>query len=361
MTPDNENLPENELPEADFNQNPTAKEVDQNNPFANIFGTESTDEGALLDNVIQQAENEKQEQREILQNDAEESLAIENNKNKILGETLYEDLQKTESVYDQERRHKAKAARAQFLLALTLLIPLISWLTFNTLLEPESKLAEILQSKNYGNIFVTTQAEAAELTEHLNDIRSDIVFTQERIDDLQNNKVLSSIEEDKVDYLKVILDVDRIAVNSLNLTDKTELAPEINKALGRLQFSSFSGGRNKKNPDQVDITVTGVVRDSKRMSFTRVTKIIEAINAADDFTGAALRTFTKSEDESGGSKSLFSLSFYYNAPEVSVDLGETIEASETNTEPQKVSGAIGQGILDSARQDSVKTIEIDVE
>jgi hypothetical protein len=47
------------------------------------------------------------------------------------------------------------------------------------------------------------------------------------------------------------------------------------------------------------------------MSWTKLTQLMESINQDETFDGASLRSFSKADDQQGGTKSSFSFNFSY--------------------------------------------------
>jgi len=214
-----------------------------------------------------------------------------------------------------------KTAVAQIVMIVSLLIPLAAWVAFQTILNADSAFSNVLRAHNYGKDFVQTTELKQEKQRELTLLKTKTKKIKKDIVNIQNNKILTDVTENRIDYIAVMAHLNSVLLKSLNLTEKEHLAPEINMALGRLTMQSFSGNIDKNG--EIKLSVNGSVRDAKQRSFTRVTKIIDTLNADAYFNGAALRSFSKSEDDDGGMQSTFSLSFDYIRPEMKAENDQT--------------------------------------
>ena len=274
------------------------------NPLPKLFGDDgiSDNEDDLLQNIVDAGHGKKQ--------------ASAHKDEKIFSEkfsSAMNHLQSPDSEIKKSRNQYRKTAYAKFVAVLSLLVPLISWVVFQAVLSQESMLSDLIGAHNYGKQLVSLQEEEQEAVDHLNALKAQVKRSKQDISDIKRDKVLTKVTEGRVDYIGIMAQLNSLTLRSLNLTSEEHLAPEINRALGRLTMHNFSGTQDKDG--NVHLSISGDVRDAKRMSLTRVTKIIDFINNDPYYTGAELRSFTKSEDESGGARSSFSLSFDYVANE----------------------------------------------
>lgn len=227
--------------------------------------------------------------------------------NAVLGEEITEQLSKEE----EEAQLKAKAKKreklllaSRFVAGLSLIVPLFSWVILSSLLTPDSRFSDILNSRNYGAELAGVKAKREEKDVALKKLNGEIAKLQQDTENIKDNKILKQVIDERIDFLEIMLRINKITLKALNLT------PELNNAIHMLVFNSYTG-RIDKGKNNVQVSITGSVRDPKRLSISKLTQLIEAINADEYFEGAALRSFSKSNDEEGGSQSSFSLSFTY--------------------------------------------------
>jgi hypothetical protein len=89
-------------------------------------------------------------------------------------------------------------------------------------------------------------------------------------------------------------------------------------------FTNYSGDSEKSK-----INVQGFVKDPSGKSFTRLTSLITALNEHPNFSGASVRSFSKSEDADGYFKSTFNLEFVYTPDQIETEEPEMAEDATT--------------------------------
>jgi hypothetical protein len=203
----------------------------------------------------------------------------------------------------RERNRQRLAVAGKFMAVFSLLVPIASWVVFYTILEPESKLSDVLKAKNYGVELADSDAELADREKALQQKNRELALLLQRAEGIKENKVLSQLSENRVDYLDIMLHINRITLDSLNLT------ASLNRAINMLVFNTYSARREGGN--QIGVSISGSVRDPKSMSWTKLTQLMESINQDETFDGASLRSFSKADDQQGGTKSSFSFNFSY--------------------------------------------------
>ncbi len=260
-------------------------------------------DGATEPAEAQPQEGKKQSLVSAIVQRTKQSQAEQNDT--VLGEDFAEKANKEEE--DRQMQVKAKKRErmllaSRFVAGVSLIVPLFSWIIFNALLSPDSSLSSVLNARNYGAELAGVQAKKAEKDNALKKINSEISNYQQETENIKDNKTLKQVIEHRIDFLEIMLRINKITLKALNLT------PELNNAIRMLVFNSYSG---RMDGDAVQVSITGSVRDPKRLSISKLTQLIEAINADEFFEGAALRSFSKSDDDEGGSVSSFSLSFAY--------------------------------------------------
>lgn len=276
----------------------------ESNAFAEAFGEKKANSQDLIDTIMQTAKEEQDARSKVL--GARFSEQIRQNK------------ERSESLNDRNRDAKKILTTARFSFFFSLLIPLCSWVVFSALLDPENNFAEILNAHSYGKEY--------EEISRLKESRESIVKTRTKeindavakVENIKNNKILANIVQTRVDFLDIMLRINKITLSALHLTT------ELNHTLQELAFNSYSGSTNN---GKTDINISGTVRDPERKSLTRLTKLMETINSDPVFAGAAIRSFSKSDDRTGGSQSGFSFRFTYSPVVESAE--DTLHASSS--------------------------------
>ncbi len=241
----------------------------------------------------------------------------------VLGEDFAEQLNQEE----EEEKLKAKVKRrekmllaSRFVAGISLIVPLFSWIIISSLLTPSSRFSEILNSRNYGAELAGVKAKKEEKDITLKKLGGEIAKLKQDTENIKDNKILKQALDGRIDFLEIMLRINKITLKALNLT------PELNNAIHMLVFNSYTG---RMDGDKVQVSITGSVRDPKRLSISKLTQLIESINADEYFEGAALRSFSKSNDEEGGSQSSFSLSFSY-FPDADKALNDSLAGAPAN-------------------------------
>lgn len=231
-------------------------------------------------------------------------------KNKVLGADFTNQIKKDEDEEEEKRkaklRKKAKHLLAsRFVAGVSLMVPLCSWIVFSSYLSPSSSFSEILNSKNYGAEFSGVQANKDKKDAELKKITDEIAKLKQETESIKDNKILKEVMERRVDFLEIMLRINKITLKALNLT------PELNSAIHMLTYNSYSGSIDAN--EGIKVSISGQVRDPKRLSMSKVTQIIESINSDEYLDGAALRSFSKSADDEGSTVSSFNLTLIYHA------------------------------------------------
>ena len=238
----------------------------------------------------------------VLQKLQEEEKNYDEKETLTLGEKLKKGISFTEN--PQEKRETRLLAAARFLFLFSFVIPFSAWMVFQTILVENSQISRALSAKNYGTELSLLREDKKQKEQELKKLTTKIAQIQQDIEGIRNEKVLAQITDNRVDFLEIMLRINSITLKSLNLT------AEVNRAINMLVFNSYSASTEKDGT--TNITISGTVRDPKRMSFTKMTQLMETINKDPYFSGAEIRSFTKSEDAEGGARSSFTFHFVYN-------------------------------------------------
>jgi len=267
------------------------KETSQN-VFTQVFQDEGgKDEGDIISTIIQTAKEERLEQTRVLGETFSDKMKEKEREGK-----------KKEKSKEEEKREKILVI-AQLCCILALLIPLSSWVVFQTILNPESSFSETLSAKNYGKILLEKEGERAKKKEKITLLESERKDIQDSIDKIKNNTILAQVTEHRVDFLDIMLEITKTSFDALNLSTN------VNNVVQTLTFHSYAGD---VRDNEVNISISGTVRDPKKKTLGKLTVLMEALNMQDDFEGASIRSFSKSEDnEFGGTQSSFSFKFQF--------------------------------------------------
>jgi hypothetical protein len=206
---------------------------------------------------------------------------------------------------------------SRFVAGISLIVPIFSWIVFSAMLTPDSSFSEILNARNYGAELAGVQAKKQEKEAALKKVQNEINKYQSETENIKDNKVLQQVMEERIDFLEIMLRINKITLKALNLT------PELNNAIRMLVFNSYSGRMN--DDGTVSVSITGSVRDPKRLSISKLTRLIETINGDEYFDGIEQRSFSKSEDEEGGSTTSFSFNITYY-PDAGDELSDSVGA-----------------------------------
>lgn len=270
----------------------TPKKETSQNVFTQVFQDEGgKNEGDIISNIIQTAKEERGEQT------------------RVLGETFSDRMKEKEEEGKKKKKNKEEEKRekllvvAQLCCVLALLIPLSSWVVFQTILNPESSFSETLSAKNYGKVLLGKEEEKKRKKEKIALLESEKKDIQDSIDKIKNNTILAQVTENRVDFLGIMLEITKTSFEALNLSTS------INNVVQTLTFHSYAGD---VRDGKVNISISGTVRDPKKKTLGKLTVLMEALNMQDNFEGASIRSFSKSEDnEFGGTQSSFSFKFQY--------------------------------------------------
>lgn len=301
-----------------FGKKDKDKKPEENNAFTQVFGGEGKkdDEDALLSTIIGAAQSEKEEalkkeedeQKKVLGDSF--STTVQENKNKSAAEKV-----------KKEERRKNLLLAAQLSVAFALLVPLLSWVTFETTLDAESNFSSYVNARNYGKELVEEETNTQKQQEENREVDREIKRIEQEVDNLKNHDVVGRIaKNEKVDFAKAIARIEEATYDALDTNEA------MNNALKKVIFHSFSGTVSKKG---VQISLTGSLREKETM--TALTHLIDGINANEYFEGAELNTFSKTEEPDAENiwRSSFSFSLQY-LPD-----GEAERDDEETTSTQK--------------------------
>lgn len=279
--------------------------------------TQETEQNPVSQEAQKEEESEEKKVSNILAARIQSSMDLEREEEtqEESEKILAVDFQKAESKEAAKKENRVLLLASRFALALSCLLPLSSFIVFQTILVENSGLSQAIESENHGTKLAELKEGETKKNTELTNIETKIKNAEREINDIENNQVLSSIVDNRVDFLEIMLRINGITLQSLDLT------PEINRAISMLVFNSYSGSVEDEN---IKITISGTVRDPKRMSFTKLTQLMETINEDKYFSGASIRSFSKIDDDEGGARSSFTFNFAYHPN------GEKILA-QTNT------------------------------
>jgi hypothetical protein len=232
----------------------------------------------------------------------------------VLGDDFSEEVDSKKTQKEKKEKKKKKNRKhfllfSRFLVIIALVFHASSFIVFKTILDPESSLSDAIEAKNFGKDLKKLEEEKEEKVSNIKILEEDISSIETKIENIRDNKILSHITSNRVDFLEVMIRIHKIILDSLDIT------PETNQAVKRIVFDTYSGKTDEKG--NTIITISGVIRDPKKMSISRLTQLMETINSDKHFHGASIRSFSKVDDDEGGSKSSFTFNFsYIQDPEI---------------------------------------------
>ncbi|QQS59292.1 hypothetical protein IPN35_00160 [Candidatus Peregrinibacteria bacterium] len=266
---------------------PTPESIPEND---NMHGEENT-LAKMLGNISQQKEEEVQ----VLGNEFAEELRQKNEKKKEA---------------NRAKRREDMLALSRFVCVFSIIAPLCVWVYHEARLNPNSGLSETIQSENYGSALVNARKQEEVKKTELETLKQAITKQETDINKIRNNQYLVDITQNRVDFIAVMLRIKDITFETLKINEK------LNQKLKYIVFNSYSGTTSN---GRTNITITGSVRDAKGMSWTQLTRLMEAINNDEYFDGAVIRNFSKADDEYGGAVSQFSFNLTYAPPPAETD------------------------------------------
>ena len=274
--------------------------------------TEKNDAGNAFTDVFEADKNPKSDDDDLVESIIQTAKAEQTARSKVLGTRFTDQVERRKRKADAFRFNTEKSreahkslAVARFVAAFSLLVPVASFLTFGMLLNPDNSFSDLIRAHNYGRELRDLEIQKTEKETRLTKLGREINKKKTEIEEMRNNKILANILKTRIDFLQVFARISKIMLSSIHLT------PEVNDALDILYVSSFSGFTDG---EKTEISISGKVRDPKRMSLTKLTQLMETINADPDFEGAIIRSFSKSDDSEGGAQSNFSFHLQYIPP-----------------------------------------------
>lgn len=284
-----------------------AQEKESQDVMQNISEEKKDSKNSLVAGILMDNEEEpKEEQKNSLVSAVlAEMEKEEEEKPKEAVLSLSEKLKKRddEVMLQKQKVNSRLLATARFLFLFSFAVPLSAFVIFQTILVENSGLSHALSAQNYGTELTTLKDINQKKTAQITTLKKEIIKTQKDIDGIRNEKILTEITDNRIDFLEIMLRINSITLQSLELT------PEVNRVINMLVFNSYSASIDKDG--NASINISGTVRDPKRMSFTKLTTLMETINKDPFFSGANIRSFSKSDDNEGGAKSSFTFNISY--------------------------------------------------
>jgi len=286
------------------------KATPQENAFTQVFKKkegDKKDDASLIDTIIKSAQ-----EKEVAEKEKTEKLKVKQEED--IAKDIFDGIEEEEEEEEGGVKQLTKIAKITFFLSL--LAPLISYGVAIFFLSTDNFFINYFNIKNIGKEFAFQEQFLSSEKDEINKMKDETKKIEKKIESISNNKILEEILSKRIDWLQVIAKIEKVA-NKIFHNDVTHIAT----------FTNYSG---KSSESQ--LTVTGFVKDPSGRSFARLADLITELNAHENFSGAEVRSFTKSEDEDKNARSNFNLTFDYTRQEI---LKASAEEKEKNKEKNK--------------------------
>lgn len=268
-----------------------AKSADQSegNAFTDVFSADAAEKeqdfiGTIIETAKEQKEADKNQFNQITNDFAEEKNPAE----------------EEEEVKELNPNLSKKLQIAKMVFMLSFIVPITSFAFYWLQLSGDNFIAKALSldtpSKVLAQNEVNIKAEQDDLLVQKRKYQDYLKKTE----DLDNNKILADVMENRIDWLEVDGKIDEIIKKNFKTVAGVDDV---------VVYTGFSG-----RTDDSTVTVQGEVRDESGQSMTRLGELVTALNASDNFSGAEVRNFSKKEDSKTGKYiSSFNLNFTYTS------------------------------------------------
>lgn len=283
------------------------EESDHGNAFTAIFEKKGDDKD-FIGTIIESAKDQEQKA-------AEPEKGFGDITNQFQAE------EQKEHIAEEAEKKVFKASHlAKIFAVASLLVPLISYSFYTLSLNPDNTITNFLNISTPGKVLKEKEEIAVKEKAEIDTVKKEVEKIDKQIEELQNNKVLSEILEKRIDWLRVIKEIEDI-VDEVFYNRQTKM----------IVFSNYSGKSSKST-----ITVQGEIRDEGGKSMSQLALLKDTLNADPRFSGAEVRNFSKSTDKDGVTKSTFNLDFLYSPnPQPEGETKEEAPAESAEKAPLK--------------------------
>lgn len=263
------------------------------NEFESIFGATTEDEKDILD-IILQSTKPKEEAQDAL-------LSTEKSQNSVDGKFIIDNDEQEEEVIEYINPFLPYLNIVSKVMVASLLFLLFSWSFFYIQLDEKN---QVLSFLDQDNLYVQYQ----KLEEKLDGLRAEKKLMEVRLEKLEQGAAdipakvaIYEIQSQKIDWLDLREQLHKATLDAFPYND----------VLHYIVYTSFQGDAEKGT-----IAIAGTVTEPSGRVFLLTTKLIQSLNNHSSFSGAEIKTFSKSknsDEEIGGFTSSFALTLRYNA------------------------------------------------
>ncbi len=280
------------------------QEIHEGNIFHQTFQEKTVSQEGLLENIENYAD--------------EKSLEIEGaNKEKKRQEDPL--LLMREKIEENWKERLIKSKKILFLSQGAIIFGILSlvgaFILFSFLLDtPTNGVRGNFVSSNYGIDLEQKEEKVKTLKQEKRELKKDIKKTEKVIIGFENNEVLGTIIEERIDWIKIIREINKVRcyADPVEKNIKQCLNDELSNKiiLNPFSFENYTTKGGMKD-GQIDVIISGKVHGSKGHIFQKISRLMQAFNDSKYFSGAEMRRYSKSQDSRLGFSMPFTMKLTY--------------------------------------------------
>lgn len=283
----------------------TDEKTDEKNIFHQTFKEESVDDSTLLDQV----ENYSEEKTTLnLDSETEEEKKEPEDPLVIIRRKIEETWEKKINKFNKF------LTIAQSSIIFGIISISAGFILFSFLLDtPSHGILGNIVKNNYGIDLEHKKETLQSLKQKSLSLKKDIKHVEKVIKGFKNNELLSSIIEDRIDWMKLITKVNEVRCYADPDSDVNQCKEDVlnnSTAFNPFTFDNYTA-KESSVPGEIDVTISGKVYGSQGYIFQKMARLTTAFNNSQYFSGAEKYKYSKSQDPRLGFTMPFSLKITY--------------------------------------------------
>jgi hypothetical protein len=266
---------------------------EKTNEFENIFGATTEDEKDILDVILQSTQKESEAQG----NTSDTKLSSLSD-----GKFLLEE-EETEETVEYVNPFLPYLNVVSKIMIASILCLLFSWGFFYIQLDEANPILSVLEQDNLYVQHQNLQNQLQEFEKEKKTMETQLTKLSQGAADIPTKISIQEIQTQKIDWLDLREQLHKATLDAFPYND----------VLHYIMYTSFQGDAEKGT-----VSISGTITEPSGRVFLLTTKLVKSLNSHASFSGAEIKTFSKSKnanEEIGGFTSSFALTLQYHAYE----------------------------------------------